>query len=211
MSPLAHDPLSSASESADDGSAQDPNQASAEEYAPRAYPADLIDLGALINAQAGYQAFRANATPTRVPTVTPGPTDTPSPTATPTATPKGGKKKGGKRGKGTPTPTPTPVVTTVDNRPSPPEPPQLPIWQQVGDGTGFTATDPNSLTFTGSTQRVSGRVTALAIDTFNGCSAGFCRLWVAAAGDAIYTTTNPLTPTPSWTYIYASARALCLK
>src|SRR5207245_11201593 len=103
---------------------------------------------------------------------------------------------------GTPTPTPTPVVTTtVDDRPSPPEPPQLPIWQQVGDGSAFTATDPNSLTFTGSTQRVSGRVSAMAIDSASGCSAAFCRLWVGAAGGGIWRTTNALATVPTWTYI----------
>src|SRR5216683_2529147 len=80
-----------------------PSSAAVEEHMNRAYPGpDEIDLGALINAQAGLQEFLAHATPTPVPTVTPGPTDTPSPTATPTATPK---KKKGKRGKGTPTPT----------------------------------------------------------------------------------------------------------
>src|SRR5260370_18687516 len=139
-----------------------PTTAAMEDYMHRAYPGpDEIDLGALINAQAGLQDFLAHATPTPVPTVTPGPTDTPSPTATPTATPKGGKKKGGKRGKGTPTPTPTPVVTTVDDRPSPLEPPQLPIWQQLADVTSFIPNDPNILTFTASKQRVSARITTL--------------------------------------------------
>ena len=192
----------SASELGDDDSKADPSAAAAEDYAQRAYPADELDLGALINAQAGMQNFLAHATPTPAPTATPGPTDTPAPTATPTATATPKKKKGGKRGKGTPTPTPTPVVTTtVDDRPSPPEPPQLPIWQQVGDGSAFTATDPNSLTFTGSTQRVSGRVSAMAIDSASGCSAAFCRLWVGAAGGGIWRTTNALATVPTWTYI----------
>ncbi|HYR22944.1 MAG TPA: hypothetical protein VEP30_08505 [Chthoniobacterales bacterium] len=199
MSPLAHDALSSAYETADDGSAQDPTQAADEEYAHRAYPADDIDLSALINAQAGYQQFLAHATPTPPPAVTPGPTDTPPPTATPTATPK--KKKGGKKGKATPTPTPTPVAIIIDSKVPPPEPPQLPIWQQVGDTSSFTATDPNVLTFTGSTQRVSGRITALALDQASVCTSSFCRLWVGAAGGGIWRTTNGLAGTPTWTYI----------
>jgi hypothetical protein len=204
IQPTAHDSLNAASEISDkDGSAVDPTAAAAEDYANRAYPGPAeIDLGALINAQAGLQQFLQHATPTPVPTVAPSPTDTPSPTATPTATPKGGKKggkggKGGKKGKGTPTPAPTPATVIIDH-PSPPEPPPLPFWQQV---TGNTATDPNVLTFTGSTQNVSGRVTGLALDTHNGCTAGFCRVWVAAAGGGIWRTTNALATFPTWTYV----------
>src|SRR5437867_696449 len=141
-----------------------PTGAEQEAYMHRAYPGpDEIDLGALINAQAGLQNFLANATPAPVPTVSPAPTSTPVATATPTATPK---RKRGRRTRGTPTPTPTPV-TVIDDRPSPPEPSQLPIWQEV---TGNAAVAPNIMTFTGSTQLVSGRITALAIDTFNSCT-----------------------------------------
>src|SRR5437660_6569729 len=170
-----------------------PDTAAREDYMHRAYPADEIDLGALINAQAGLQNFLAHATPTPVPTVTPGPTDTPPPTATPTSTPR--KKRGGKRGKATPTPTPD---TTTTDRPSPPEPSQLPFWQEV---TGNTSQDPNILTFTGSTQNVSGRITALALDTHNGCTAGFCRVWVGAAGGGIWVTFNALAASPTWAFV----------
>src|SRR5216684_1056235 len=120
LKPTAQDSLNIASEAygKDAATKEEPSEiesgpasAAVEDYMHRAWPADEIDLGALINAQAGLQEFLAHATPTPVPTVTPGPTDTPSPTATPTATPKGKKKKGRR---GTPTPTPTPATVTID-------------------------------------------------------------------------------------------------
>jgi len=199
-SPYSNYEVSEKDALADPNAVGDPDAAAAAEYAKRAYPGpDEIDLGALINAHAGLQDFLAHATPPPLPTVTPAPTDTPAPTATPTATPK--KKKGGKKGKATPTPTPTPVAIIIDSKVPPPEPPQLPIWQQVGDTSSFTATDPNVLTFTGSTQRVSGRITALALDQASVCTSSFCRLWVGAAGGGIWRTTNGLAGTPTWTYI----------
>jgi hypothetical protein len=176
-----------------DGSSN-PTAAAEEDVANRAFPAAELDLSTLINAQAGLVDFLAHATPTPAPT--PEPTVTPAPTATPspTATPKR-KRRSGRRTAAAPTPTP---ATIIDDRPSPPEPPQIPIWQEV---TGNTAIDPNVLTFTGSAQNISGRITALALDTFNGCTAGFCRVWVGAAGGGIWRTTNALAVTPTWTYI----------
>src|SRR4029077_7297153 len=65
----------------------------------------------------------------------------------------------------------------------------------------FTEVDPNVLTFTGSTQTISGRITALVLDTASGCTLSFCRLWVGAAGGGVWRTTNALAATPNWTFL----------
>lgn len=202
----AHDSLSAAYEiSNKDGNAEDPTAAAADDYANRAYPGpDEIDLGALINAQAGLQNFLLNATPTPAPAATATPTPPDTSTPPPTATPRGKNKKGGKSGRRKGMAAPAPVVTTSVTTTSPvtDEPPPLNFWQQV---TGGTSTDPNVLTFTGSTQNVSGRITALALDTHNSCTAAFCRVWVGAAGGGIWRTTNALAALPTWTYVSAES------
>jgi hypothetical protein len=81
-------------------------------------------------------------------------------------------------------------------KPTPEGPPPIPFWQEV---TGNTANTPGVLTRTGSNANTSGRITALALDTFNPCTAAFCRVWVAAAGGGIWRTTNALAVSPAWT------------
>src|SRR5256885_1844715 len=79
---------------------------------------------------------------------------------------------------------------------------QAPVgtWSLIGPST---ANFPDILTFSGEEYTTSGRITALAIDP--NCSAGSCRLWVAAAGGGIWRTTNALSSSgPSWTFVSGS-------
>jgi hypothetical protein len=41
----------------------------------------------------------------------------------------------------------------------------------------------------------------MALDTFNTCTATFCRLWIGAAGGGVWRTTNAVAATPSWTFL----------
>jgi hypothetical protein len=73
-------------------------------------------------------------------------------------------------------------------------------WQLAGPST---ATQPAVLNFfdnQASDLGVSGRVTALAVDS-NACDTTSCRVWVAAAGGGIWRTDNALAATPSWTFL----------
>ena len=65
---------------------------------------------------------------------------------------------------------------TGKNKKQPPEAPRFNTWSLIGP---TTATIPNILSFTGSQMTTSGRITALALDTHNGCSAGFCRVGIS--------------------------------
>ena len=87
---------------------------------------------------------------------------------------------------------------TKKNRKQPPEAPRFNTWSLIGPST---VNVPNILSFTGSAMTVSGRITALALDTHNGCTAGFCRVWIGAAGGGVWRTTNALSPTPTWTFL----------
>src|SRR5690242_18129595 len=71
----------------------------------------------------------------------------------------------------------------------PPEAPRFHTWSPIGPSTALL---PNILSFTGSSATTSGRITALALDTHNGCSAGFCRVWIGAAGGGVWRTNNAL-------------------
>ena len=84
------------------------------------------------------------------------------------------------------------------NKKQPPEAPRFNTWSPTGP---FLATDPSILTFSGAATTVSGRITALALDTGNVCNASFCRLWVGAAGGGVWRTTNALASNPSWTFL----------
>jgi hypothetical protein len=73
-------------------------------------------------------------------------------------------------------------------------------WQLVGPST---STQPAVLNFfdnQASDLQVSGRVTAIAVDT-NNCDTTSCRVWVAAAGGGIWRTNNALAATPAWTFL----------
>ncbi|HWY41582.1 MAG TPA: hypothetical protein VNX27_12400 [Chthoniobacterales bacterium] len=89
-------------------------------------------------------------------------------------------------------------VLTKKNKKQPPEAPRFNTWFPTGP---TLATDPSVLTFSGAATTVSGRITALALDTASGCTPGFCRLWVGAAGGGIWRTTNALAASPSWTFL----------
>src|SRR5437762_7565418 len=84
------------------------------------------------------------------------------------------------------------------NKKQPPERPRFNTWSPTGP---FLASDPSILTFSGAATTVSGRITALALDTASGCTASFCRLWVGAAGGGVWRTTNELAASPSWTFL----------
>jgi len=97
--------------------------------------------------------------------------------------------------------TPTPAtkgILSKKNKKQPPERPRFNTWSPTGP---FVATDPSILTFSGAATTVSGRITALALDTASGCTPSFCRLWVGAAGGGIWRTTNALGASPSWTFL----------
>src|ERR1700693_1210312 len=97
--------------------------------------------------------------------------------------------------------TPTPagkLPPSRKNKKGPPEAPRFNNWLPTGP---FTATDPSILTFSGAATTVSGRITALALDTASGCTASFCRLWVGAAGGGIWRTTHALSSSPTWTFL----------
>src|SRR5437764_414226 len=84
------------------------------------------------------------------------------------------------------------------NKKQPPETPRFNTWQMLGPSA---ATFPSILTFSGAAYNTSGRITAIAIDRASGCTAAFCRTWIAAAGGGIWRTTNALAATPSWTFL----------
>jgi len=87
---------------------------------------------------------------------------------------------------------------SAKNKKGKPEAPRFNTWSLIGPSTALF---PNILTFTGSASTTSGRITALALDTHNGCSAAFCRVWIGAAGGGVWRTTNALAPSPSWTFL----------
>lgn len=92
---------------------------------------------------------------------------------------------------------------TGKNKKQPPEAPRFNTWSLLGP---TTATIPNILSFTGSQMTVSGRITALALDTRGnpagtGCTASFCRVWIGAAGGGVWRTDNALSATPTWTFL----------
>ncbi len=99
----------------------------------------------------------------------------------------------------TPTP-PTKGKLSKKNKKQPPEAPRFNNWSSIG---ATTSNDPNILTFAGTATTISGRVTAIALDTnpARGCSVSFCRLWLGAAGGGVWRTTNALATTPSWTFL----------
>ena len=73
-------------------------------------------------------------------------------------------------------------------------------WQLIGPST---STQPAVLNFfdnQASDLGVSGRVTAIAVDS-NACDTTSCRVWVAAAGGGVWRTDNALASTPSWTFL----------
>lgn len=98
----------------------------------------------------------------------------------------------------TPTPAPVKGPPGKKSKKSPPEAPRFNTWSFLGS---TTAQFPSILTFSGAAQVTSGRITALALDTASGCTAGFCRLWVGAAGGGVWRTTNALAGTPTWTFL----------
>ncbi|HET9614721.1 MAG TPA: hypothetical protein VFP22_07910, partial [Candidatus Limnocylindrales bacterium] len=69
-------------------------------------------------------------------------------------------------------------------------------WQLAGPAT---STVPSLLNRTNSDETVSGRVTAMAIDST--CTASLCRVWVGAAGGGIWRSDNGLAADPHWTYV----------
>jgi hypothetical protein len=207
---LSHNLIAGAKEgSAKKGQKISPTTAAEEEYAHRAYPGpNEIDLRALINAQRGFLGLLSAPPPSPTPAPSPSATATPRPSATATPRPSATATP---RPSATATPkstaTPPPImgsgsaVTTsgsslIKGRPLPEGPPPINFWQEV---TGNTEVNPNVLTFTGSNTNASGRITALALDTHNPCTAAFCRVWVAAAGGGIWRTTNALAVSPAWT------------
>jgi hypothetical protein len=79
-------------------------------------------------------------------------------------------------------------------------------WHLIGPST---STQPAVLNFfdqyfanngDSSDFQVSGRVTAMAVDT-NNCNASKCRIWVAAAGGGVWRNNNALDPNSHWKYI----------
>jgi hypothetical protein len=97
------------------------------------------------------------------------------------------------------TPAPAPKgKLSKKNKKQPPEAPRFNTWSPTGP---TLASEPSILTFSGAPTTVSGRVTALALDTASGCTASFCRLWVGAAGGGVWRTTNALSSSPSWTFL----------
>ena len=74
-------------------------------------------------------------------------------------------------------------------------------WSELGPFTpnvpGASSQFFEPATLTGPTSQESGRVTALAIDP--GCTAGNCRMWVAAAGGGIWRTDDALAAHVQWT------------
>lgn len=66
-------------------------------------------------------------------------------------------------------------------------------WSLLGPSTAF---QPGVLTFTGADYVTSGRVTSIAVAP--DCSAGHCRVWVAAAGGGIWRTEDGLATQPQW-------------
>ena len=69
-------------------------------------------------------------------------------------------------------------------------------WQLAGPST---ATYPAVLNRSNADYVASGRVSAMAIAPT--CTAGNCRVWVAAAGGGIWRTDNALAATPSWQFV----------
>ena len=96
------------------------------------------------------------------------------------------------------TPAPQKGKLGKKNKKQPPETPRFNTWFPTGP---TQAQDPSFLTFSGATYNTSGRITALALDRYNGCTTSFCRLWVAAAGGGVWRTTNALAAQPAWTFL----------
>jgi hypothetical protein len=69
-------------------------------------------------------------------------------------------------------------------------------WQLAGPST---ATYPAVLNRTNADYVASGRVSAMAIAPT--CTAGNCRVWIAAAGGGVWRTDNALAATPSWEFV----------
>src|SRR5207302_5313008 len=70
-------------------------------------------------------------------------------------------------------------------------------WEEIGPTT-LNVDSLGTQTF-GPTTQWSGRITALAVG--HPCTAGKCRLYVAAAGGGIWTTGDALARHPDWTPI----------
>jgi hypothetical protein len=97
------------------------------------------------------------------------------------------------------TPAPAPKgKLSKKNKKAPAEAPRFNSWSNIGSNT---SSDPGILTFSGGPYTTSGRITAMALDTHNGCSAAFCRLWIGAAGGGVWRTTNAAAAVPSWTFL----------
>ena len=69
-------------------------------------------------------------------------------------------------------------------------------WQLSGPSI---ATYPAVLNRSNADYVASGRVTAMAIDP--ACTAGACRVWVAAAGGGVWRTDDGLAKTPTWQFV----------
>jgi hypothetical protein len=69
-------------------------------------------------------------------------------------------------------------------------------WQLAGPQTSVV---PTLLNRTNSDANVSGRVTAMAIDST--CTASQCRVWVAAAGGGVWRANDGLAAKPHWQYL----------
>jgi hypothetical protein len=69
-------------------------------------------------------------------------------------------------------------------------------WQLAGP---TTSTVPVLLNRSNATATVSGRVTAMAIDS--SCTAQSCRVWVGAAGGGVWRADDGLAASPHWTYL----------
>lgn len=72
-------------------------------------------------------------------------------------------------------------------------------WQLAGPST---ATYPAILNRTNADYVDAGRTTAIAISPT--CTAGNCRLWIAAAGGGVWRTDDALAPSPAWKFVSGS-------
>ncbi|HKP93659.1 MAG TPA: hypothetical protein VJS88_07160, partial [Chthoniobacterales bacterium] len=77
--------------------------------------------------------------------------------------------------------------------------PPLLNWNLFGPSV---LNSPAVLTFSGAPATISGRITAMALDST--CDANVCRMWIAAAGGGIWRTNNVHDATPSWTFVSGS-------
>jgi len=69
-------------------------------------------------------------------------------------------------------------------------------WELIGPSV---ANVPDILTFTGTENVTSGRITALSIAAT--CTVSNCRLYVGAAGGGVWRTNDALAATPTWTFV----------